>query len=114
MAVNQYIALLELLRVEVMDRAQPAIGQSDVHIKHLIEVTIEQPAIPGDGQCVTAHEAVDRGGVERVRQSLHVSAEVTCLHKPLEEARDRHVIQAEESVEGHTVVSLQRLLPLPL
>src|ERR1051325_125443 len=102
-------ARLPALEVERLDRHR----RLDLQIQHLVEIAVEEAPVPRHGERVATHEARDRRGVEAADEALHVRVEIVRLHEPLQEARDRHVVQRQEAIERDAEVALERRLPFP-
>jgi|GEM_PF-3151823 len=59
-----------------------------LHEEHLVEIAIENLALPADVDCVPTHESLDGGGVEIVDQELVVVVPLAVLPEVGGEARD--------------------------
>mmetsp|Transcript_71544 Transcript_71544/g.220863 ORF Transcript_71544/g.220863 Transcript_71544/m.220863 type:complete len:562 (+) Transcript_71544:80-1765(+) len=98
--------VLEALDVEDRE-ARAAEGQ----LQLLVEVAVEEAAVPADIHGAPAHEQRHGLRVEVAHQEVHVALERPLLAQKIEEALHRHVRDGDELVEADAVC-LAQLLPV--
>ena len=89
-------------------------GALDGQLEHLVEVAVEERAIPADGERVPAHHPGDGRGVEGLHQALHVALEIARALEPLQVAADGHVRDRVQRVEAHALTTQELTPPLGL
>src|SRR5271157_2992399 len=80
------------------------------HPELLVEVAVIDFALPTYAQGIFAHQAIDRGGVERFDHQLHISVQLTAMLEPGGKAPDGHISESVEPVK----IDVEVLLQLPL
>ena len=100
-------AAFELFGIEVPKEKRCPVFP--LHAELLVEVTVIDFASPTDAQGISAHQAGDRGGVERFDQQLHVSVQLPVMFEPGGKAPDGHIGESVEPVE----IDVEMLLQLP-
>ena len=78
-----------------------------LHTELLVEVTVEDVALPADAQGIAAHKTLDGTWIEGVAQEVHVGVQFAAVLEPAIEAGDGHIGDAEELVKFDTEVLLQ-------
>ena len=63
-------ALFEIFWGNIPQVERPPIAQ--LHIEHLVEITIIKLAAPTDAQCAAAHQSVDGGWIETVGEKFEI------------------------------------------
>src|SRR5262245_25815319 len=81
-------------------------------VEHLVEVAVVEAAVPSHRDERPAHDPRNRGGVEGVDQTLHVTLEIPRRREPFQVAADRHVRDAVQRVEANAVQAEQFALPV--
>src|SRR5437588_2511224 len=70
-----------------------------LHSKLLVKIAIVNFAAPADTDRVAAHEPIDRRGVKRTDQELHVMLELVVVPEIAREAADRKICNRVEFVK---------------
>ena len=83
---------------------------AEFKLQHLVEVAIEDLALPADGDQRSAHYAIQIGGLVGVLEQLHVVVKLVARHQLAAEALDRHVGQGEQLIEDDAVAGSQLFL----
>jgi hypothetical protein len=82
----------------------------ELHVEHLVEVAVVQPAVVADRERAAAHHARRRRRVEGVDERRHVLDRLAARLEELEEARDRHVGDRVQAVEDDAEAALHLAL----
>ena len=69
----------------------------------LIEITVMHLPIPSDTDKMSAHQAIDRGRIEGLRQFLHVFSQGAYSFHVSSESPDGHIGEDEQVIEGYSV-----------
>ena len=75
-----------------------------------VEITIIQVPIPGNRNQASAHQPVNRTGVEIGDQFLHVIFKITRLDQPFPETPERRIGKIKQAVKRHSPFFLQNLM----
>src|SRR5438034_1133832 len=85
------ISRLSILSGSISQRKSRLVWTLPLHIQLLIKVAIVNLAAPSDANGVTAHESLNRCGVKRIYQQLHVFLQLMIVPQKCRESPDRHV-----------------------
>ena len=90
------------------------LAAAELHPEHLVEVAVKDFARHADVDGAAAHQAIDRGGIEAVRQQIHVTIPLSLFAQVSGKAGNGQIGDGEQAREDGQVVQSRELGTLAL
>jgi len=94
-------------RIESRDTPDSGLLTWAGHLKHLIEITIEQVSVPTDADQVSTHQIGYSAGVEFAVEQIKIIVEFALTLKIASKSVNRHVGDREQRIEDDSVIVKQ-------